>query len=140
MNIIRDLSVAFRVLNRRASFSVPAIVTLALGIGANVAVFAAVQAVLIDRVPYEHPAALLALKPADHFRGLPATAADIEALAALPAFNTVAGCTLADASALRDRPTVLTSALAVTPGFFSVWGVAPYMGRVLSGDDFTSGA
>jgi len=140
MNIIRDLSVAFRVLSRRPSFSVPAIVTLALGIGANVAVFAAVQAVLIDRVPYKDAADLLALKPADHFRGLPATVADIEALEKLAAFNNVAGCTLTEASALRARPTVLTSPLAVTAGFFTLWGVAPHIGRVLSGEDFTSGA
>ena len=95
MNIIRDLSGAFRVLSRRPSFSVPAIVTLALGIGANVAIFAALQAVLIDKVPYKDAADLLALRPADHFRGLPTTAADIEALENLEAFNNVAGCTLA---------------------------------------------
>jgi hypothetical protein len=123
MNIIRDLSVALRVLSRRSSFSVPAIVTLGLGIGANVAVFAAVQAVLIDKVPYKDAADLLALKPADHFRGLPATVADIEALEKLSAFNKVAGCTLAETSALRDRPTVLAAPLAVTAGFFTLWGV-----------------
>ena len=82
---------------------------------------------------------LLALKPADHFRGLPATAADIEALEKLAASNRVAGCTQAEASALRDRPTVLTAPLAVTAGFFTLWGVAPHMGRVLSGQKLTSG-
>ena len=127
-------------ISRRPSFSVPPIVTLALGIGANVAVFAAVQAVLIDKVPYKDAADLLALKAADHFRGLPATVADIEALEKLAAFNSVALCTLTEASALRDRPTVLTAPLAVTAGFFTLWGVAPHRGRVLSGEDFTSGA
>ena len=140
MNIIRDLFVAVRVLSRRPSFAVAAIVTLAFGIGANVAVFAAFRAVLIDDVPYKDPAGLLMLMPADHFRGLPATAADVQDLEKLAAFAEVAGCTRAEKPASRDRPTVLASTLVVTPGFFSLWGVAPQMGRVFNEGDFTSGA
>ena len=63
VKIVRDLSVAFRVLSRRPSFAAAAIVTLALGIGANVAAFAAFRAVLIDEVPYKDAAELLMLMP-----------------------------------------------------------------------------
>ena len=52
---MRDVRLAFRHLLRRPSFTVVAILTLALGIGANAAVFSVSHAVLLAPLPYERP-------------------------------------------------------------------------------------
>ena len=52
---MHDLRLAFRNLIRRPAFSVIAILTLALGIGANAAVFTVSNAVLLSPLPYERP-------------------------------------------------------------------------------------
>ena len=52
---MRDLRLAFRNLVRRPAFSVIAILTLALGIGANTAVFTVSYAVLLAPLPYDRP-------------------------------------------------------------------------------------
>ena len=58
---MHDLRLAFRNLIRRPAFSVIAILTLALGIGANAAVFTVSNAVLLSPLPYERPADVVIL-------------------------------------------------------------------------------
>jgi putative ABC transport system permease protein len=56
-----DLRLAFRNLLARPSFSLVALLTLALGIGANTAVFTVVNAVLLSPLPYEEPSTIVIL-------------------------------------------------------------------------------
>jgi putative ABC transport system permease protein len=56
-----DLTVAFRRLRSSPGFTVAAIVTLALGIGANTAIFTAVNAVVFRSLPVERPEELFAV-------------------------------------------------------------------------------
>jgi predicted permease len=60
-NAARDVLVAARMLGRRPSFSLVAAATLALGIGANTAMFAIVHGVLIQPLPFPEPDRLLLL-------------------------------------------------------------------------------
>jgi len=55
MSLLRDVRFALRTLLRRPGFTAAAAVTLALGIGANTAIFSAVRVALIRPLPYPEP-------------------------------------------------------------------------------------
>jgi putative ABC transport system permease protein len=60
-NIFQDLKFAYRTLRKRPSFVVIAVLTLAISIGANTAIFSVVNGVLLKPLPYPHPERLVVL-------------------------------------------------------------------------------
>src|SRR4029077_19064414 len=72
-NLFSDLQLAFRILLRNPGFTVTAILLLALGIGANTAIFSVVNAVLLRPLPYQDPSRIMQIwhvPPAKSFPGL----------------------------------------------------------------------
>jgi len=71
--MVRDLRIALRQLRKSPAFAVVSIVTLALGIGANTAIFSVVKAVLLDQLPYGDPGRLVKVAASEPDTPLPET-------------------------------------------------------------------
>ena len=141
-NLFSDLQLGFRILRRNPGFTVTAILLLALGIGANTAIFSVVNAVLLRPLPYQDSSRIMQIwhvPPAKSFPGMtlfsvsPANYLDwqsqnrsFEAMAAYGGarFN-VGG---------KERPESIQAA-PVAPGFFSILRVQPILGRGFTPDD-----
>jgi predicted permease len=130
---LQDLRYAFRMLSKSPGFTIVAVLTLALGIGANTAIFSVVNGVLLKPLPYRQPDRLVSLFL--HGRGLDRGvmgAADFLALnQRQKAFEQVAafspssiGFTLTGFGSPQMIP-----GTSVTSDFFSVLGAQPFLGR-----------
>jgi putative ABC transport system permease protein len=142
MFFIHDLRYALRVLFRQPAFTIVAALTLAIGIGANTAIFSIVNAVLLRPLPFANPDSLVVLwsntrperggaaSPDDFldFRRDQRSFTDIAALANSSATLTSRG---ADAERLRG--------MRVSAGLLSILGVSPRLGRDFLAEEDTPG-
>ncbi|PYR94288.1 MAG: hypothetical protein DMF84_05580 [Acidobacteria bacterium] len=136
----RDLVYAARSLWKSRGFAVAAILTLALGIGANTAIFSLVNATLLQHLPVNNRDRLVYA-----FRGPVGGVFSYPAYAALRDGNRLLDALAAwggiSASLNADGETDLLSGAIVTGNFFDVLGVSAERGRLLStADDLTPGA
>src|ERR1700677_4941757 len=133
---LRDLRQAFRGLWRDKGFTATALLTFALCLGANVALFAVVNAVLIRPLPYPNPRQLVAV-----FNQYPKAGVD-RAGASVPHYleRRAGVADFAEAAAYRDGGVTLGEAgspdrvasMVVTPSFFKVLGVSAARGRTFT--------
>jgi hypothetical protein len=63
-SVLQDLRIGLRMLAKNSGFAAVAILTLALGIGANTAIFTVVNALLLKPLPYERPSTLTLISSA----------------------------------------------------------------------------
>ena len=137
--IRRDLRFAARGLWRSPGFTAITVATLALGIGANTAIFSVVNAVLLRPLAYRDPAQLVALRGVVEVRGLN----DVRNSA--PEYQDFRGeiPALADVAAAWPININLTAlgdperiqAAVVSSNYFQVLGTAPALGRNFTADD-----
>jgi putative ABC transport system permease protein len=141
----RDLGFAGRSVLRAPMFSLLAIMTLAVGIGANAAIFAVARPVLLDPLPYADQARLLrvyATAPdGSGTWGLTAGMAD-EIVRSQRAFSQMAIFSIQPSEVVvgGDGAARMANGAWVQPQFLDVLGVAPTIGRNFSIDDFPGGA
>src|SRR5215469_14672093 len=131
-----NVKAGFRLMQRAPGFSAAVILTLALGIGANSAVFSAIDAVLLRPLPFPHSEELLLVRQYEPAGKNPNTFVAPVRLHDWNRMNStfqgLTGYYTEDESELSgELPEKVTRAL-VTPGFLSVLGVRPALGR-----DFT---
>ena len=138
--IRQDVSFALRQLRSAPSFTLVAVATLALGIGANSAIFALVDATLLRPLPYAAPERLVTIweTSAATPRGFASPPNMLDWRARSRTFETIAGFTPNVGSMVvagRDGGAETISRQWVTSGIFDVFGVAPIAGRTFSPDD-----
>ncbi|HET8697227.1 MAG TPA: ABC transporter permease, partial [Gammaproteobacteria bacterium] len=138
---VRNLRHAIRALARAPAFSLTVIVTLALGIGANSAVFSAINAVLLRPLPFPEAGQLVRIRQTIRGAGQnigPVRLEDWNARAST--FQAIAGYLTEDvADTSGDLPERLHVA-SVTPRFLDVWRVAPKLGRGFAPEEHKAGA
>ncbi len=142
-NLRQDLGYGFRLLRKSPGFTCAVVLTLALAIGANTAIFSVVNAVLLQPLPYPHADQLISVLEANAQQGIKANGfsyRDFEALEQSGIFAEVAGADRHDLTLTgAGDPTVVTT-VSVTPGMFSLLGVSPLQGRYLFPGDNKKGA
>lgn len=131
--LIQDVRYGWRMLAKSPGFTAVAVLTLALGIGANTAIFSVINAALFHALPYREPERLVHLwetRPGREFTEMEASVPNLEEWrASSHVFSGLAGYTGMDFSWTgRGTPQRLYGA-RVTSNFFDVLGVNPVFGR-----------
>ena len=129
--MLRNIRHAIRALIRVPGFSVTVVLTLALGIGANSAVFSAMDAVLIRPLPFREPDQLMSLTQAMERTGETdaATVRVLDWARLNTTFLGITGHMMEDASdTTGDQPERVRRA-TVLPRFLEVWRIEPLIGR-----------
>lgn len=144
-DLLHDLRYAFRQLRRNPGFTAVAALTLALGIGSNVAMFTVVNAVLLRPLPYPDPDRLVMIFSANTggpSANMPLSFFDPD-FAQLrdqnQSFESVAAFNGTQPTLTGRGEPALLSGMQVTEDFFQVFGVAPSQGRTFSPDDYEQG-
>jgi predicted permease len=143
----QDLRYAVRSLSGSPGFAAAAIFTLALGIGANTAIFSAVRGVLLDPLPFRDADRIVRVYHANPANGIARGALSepdfLDWRRAATRAESIAGYFFADGLSGLDltdagHPERISAAL-VTDGFFETLGVAPLLGRTLNAEDQIAG-
>ena len=135
---MNDLRFALRQLAKSPGFTAIALLTLALGIGANTSMFSVLNTLLFHAAPYPHASELMRIhRVGPTFQTAPHSPANfldlhaqVQSFAGLAAYSTNE-YSLAEAG----RPAERLRGLDVSGDFFAVLGVAPALGRSILPDD-----
>ncbi len=152
---MRDIVVTFRQFLKSPGYAITVVITLALGIGANTAIFTLVHAVLMKSLPVADPKSLYRVGDLDDccvnggfinddgdfdlfswqlYKHLQETTPEFERLAAMQAGG--------NSMIVRrgSEPAKSEATQFVSGNFFTTFGIGPYAGRVLTDKDDTAGA
>jgi putative ABC transport system permease protein len=127
--LLQDTGYALRTLARNPAFAAFAVLTLALGVGANTALFSVVNAMFLRPLPYLHSEQLVVLREAaDGYQGFVAPDL-VDFQAASRSLTGIAGFIPEPTNFGTGQRADEIRAAYVTAGFFSTLGIAPQQGR-----------
>jgi putative ABC transport system permease protein len=141
--VLQDVRYGVRVLRNNPGFSMLVVLTLALGIGANTAIFSVVYGVLLRPLPYTHGGQLVVIHQRTHgqspdipfsYKELVDYREETRTLDAVVEYHSMPFLLLGDDSAERVQTAV------VSANFFEVLGVKPLLGRTFLASDESQSA
>jgi predicted permease len=141
--LLRDVQIGLRMLRKSPGFTLVAILTLALGIGANSAIFSVVDAMLLRPLPYPQPERLVRIWESslklDSPRNVVNPANFMDWRDQSKSFEAMAAIAVGDRNISVDGRPMALPGLNVSPEFFSILRVPPLIGRTFVPEDGTSG-
>lgn len=141
----QDVSYAFRMLRKSPAFAAIAVVTLALGIGANTAIFSYVDAWMIKPIPYPQPNTLMVLQAHNIKKGwtndsVTSTADFLDFQKQTTSFEQTAAYAGWNFNLTGNGPPALVDGGRVSWNFFDALGAKPMLGRSFTSADDAAGA
>jgi putative ABC transport system permease protein len=141
--MLQDLRYALRTLAKAPAFTAIAILTLAIGIGANTAVFSLVNAMLLRPYPYEEPERIVRVYSTDlesGRRGHMSYPDLLDLAERISVFEAVAGVDREPYNVRSGDTTVYLQGAQVNASLFDVLGVTPLLGRTFRPEEDLPGA
>jgi len=141
--LFRDVRFGLKLLWKEKTFSATVLLTLALCIGANVAIFSVIRAVLLEPLPFEAPERLVTI-----YNGYPGAGAArgpngsydfFQRRENVAAFEEVAAFQGSGSTVGEVGSTERVSGMRVTPSFFPLLGLEPALGRTFTEDEMDVG-
>jgi putative ABC transport system permease protein len=140
----KDILYALRGLRKRPGFTIVALLTLALGIGANTSIFSVVNAVLLRPLKFKDPDRLAIVWEDATFAGFPlntpAPANFIDWKTQNRSFEDMAAVATSSFNLTGDGEPERVAAHSVTANFFPVLGVQPLLGRSFTNEEDQAGS
>jgi putative ABC transport system permease protein len=130
---LQDVRFALRMLRKNLGFTAVAVLTLALGIGANTAIFSVVNGVLLNPLPYKDPQQLVAGRHTDSLLNVIETQRLTRSFSQGGAINTV------DMDYTSGAEPLQIQAGYVDAGFLETLGIPPMLGRFISPEEDVKG-
>ena len=141
--LLRDLRFAARSLRRTPGFTIVAIATLGLGVGANAAMFSVVNGVMLVPLPFPEPQQLFVIWRTEADRAntsMPMSQPDIRDIQSEVQVLRIAGFDQSDVTVTGDGDPAVVNAARVTDGLFDILGVTPLHGRdIRTGENVPDG-
>jgi len=142
-HFVQDIRFGLRMLARNPGFTTVAVLTLALGIGANTAIFSVVNAVLLKPLPYADPdrlAVIWVTEPSAPGGLFPDTGPDFRDWKAMNhSFEGMSAITIAGATLTGSGEPRQLRGLTVSPNTFQLLGAQPQLGRSFAPDEGPTG-
>jgi predicted permease len=137
----RNLRYSARLLRKAPAFTVTALLTLALCLGANLTIFAVIDAILVRPLPFPEADRLVTVFNTYPKAGVERDGSSItnyyERRGAIPAFSSLAIYRYGAAIVGEPGSTVRDQVTQVSPDFFATLGIGPAMGRVFTDSEMT---
>jgi predicted permease len=143
VSFVQDLRYAFRMLLKNPGFTTVAVLTLALGIGANVATFSVVYGVLLRPLPFPHPEQLVRVfddlrGPNEQDVGMSAPELwDLQDRSGV--FQGISAVAPSSSAVGGGDRTVRAESLVTSPDYFTLLGAKPQLGRVYTPQEAAPG-
>ena len=140
---INDLRFAVRALARSRTFTVTAVLTLALGISVNTAIFSVIDSVLLRQPPFDEPDRIVTVEGQNRDKGLMASSVAypdvLDWRANAKAFEEIAVIRRTTYNFAGADQTERANGARVSANFFGVFGARPQLGRAFTADEETLG-
>src|SRR5690242_4558457 len=135
--LLQDLRYALRTLRRSPGFTAVALITLALGIGANSAIFSVIEAVMLRPLPYHDPSRLFLISDAADqecfYKDYAAWKVATRSFAGMAAYYKHSGLCRVTLAGPAEPETVMGG--FASADLFPVLGVTPLLGRVFTPEE-----